>query len=398
MLQALLLLAFFLLVTAALVPAIVRIHPKIQPRHVYLLFGYHYLLTLVYYLYALSNPSDSKVYYAKVIRDYRGPDWSSFYGTSTTFIEFLGYPFIRFLGFSYESMMVLFSFFGFLGFLVYLIFLYEQLHFRPRIFGLDARLFVLFLPNFHFWSASFGKGSVIFLGIGLVIFSLSRLSSRWLWLGLGMALTYHVRPHIMFVLLASMAMGYILSGAKIPVAQKATVVLLACVGLFFVYEDVMQLTGLDEDFLLNSDSLTERAIDLQRATSGIDISQYSLIEKLLTFLYRPLFFDAPGALGVFVSAENVVYILLTAMLFRRGGWRFIWRADALIKTCLFAFLTVSVALAQISSNLGLAIRQKSQVMMLLLFIVLKFLDVQQGMVLRQHRERKKRLAMVKDLE
>jgi hypothetical protein len=49
-------------------------------------------------------------------------------------------------------------------------------------------------------------------------------------------------------------------------------------------------------------------------------------------------------------------------------------SNFLVKTALFSFLTVTIALAQISGNLGLAIRQKSQVMILFLFVVVTFLD------------------------
>jgi hypothetical protein len=92
-------------------------YPFINSALLKRLFYYHVLLSFAYYLYALYNPSDSVYYYHKVIWDYRGDTWFSFYGTSTPFIEFIGYPFIRYLYFSYEAVMALFSFFGFLGFI-----------------------------------------------------------------------------------------------------------------------------------------------------------------------------------------------------------------------------------------------------------------------------------------
>ena len=46
----------------------------------------------------------------------------------------------------------------------------------------------------------------------------------------------------------------------------------------------------------------------------------------------------------------------------------------MVKSALFSFLTVSIALAQISGNLGIAIRQKSQVMLLFLFVIISYLD------------------------
>ncbi len=93
----------------------------------------HIFLSIAYYLYALSNPSDSLAYYRKVLRHYRGDYWGDFYGTSTTFIEFVGYPFIHYLDFHYEDMMVLFSFLGLLGFLFMMKVVEERIKFPHKI-------------------------------------------------------------------------------------------------------------------------------------------------------------------------------------------------------------------------------------------------------------------------
>src|SRR5690606_2866515 len=90
----------------------------------------------------------------------------------------------------------------------------------------------------------------------------------------------------------------------------------------------------------------------------------------------PLFLDAPGILGIIVSFENLFYLFFFAQLVRKGGLKYLFRSDAVVKTSLLTFLGISFALAQISGNLGLAMRQKSQVMLLMLFVIVKFLDEQ----------------------
>jgi hypothetical protein len=381
--QAIIILFLFLAITMIAAPSLCKRYPVVKPKTIYYLFFYHYLFATIYYLYALFNPSDSKGYFAKIMTNYRGPDWFSFYGTSTTFIEFLGYPLIRFVGLTYESMMVLFSYFGFMSFCFFLVFFRENMKTQVKLFKMDAVLFIMFLPNFHFWTASFGKGSIISLGMALVFFSFRHVRSRFLYLLIGSLIVYHVRPHVMFIILVALVLGYLFSGSKIPIVQKVFIVACAGVVLAFIFEDVLVMTGLDEDFLNDSLSLSERAKDLQRATSGVDISNYNFFEKLFTFLYRPLFFDAPGLLGLFVSVENVIYLVLTAKLFQSGSLKFLWNSDAMVKTSLIAFIAVSIALAQISGNLGLAIRQKSQVMILLMFVILKFMDERNLAVIRK---------------
>lgn len=340
------------------------------------LFFYHLLLSFAYYGYVIFNPSDSKGYYAKILMNYRGDTWGSFYGTSTTFIEFLGYPFVVFFGFSYEAVMALFSFIGFLGFIYIYIFFRETIKFRHSFLGFDLLTIICFLPNLHFWSSSFGKGSVIFFGISLFFYGLSKIRSRIIPIIVGGLIIYHVRPHVMLVILVSAAVSFIFSSRGIRISLRMLALSACFIAFFFIYRDVLTLVGIGEDEAFSEGlNLTHRAKELTKATSGVDITSYSLPMQIFTFLYRPLFIDAPGLLGIIVSFENVFYLLITLRLFTSlKGIRFLVTGNFLTKTAFLSFFTVSIALAQIAGNLGLAIRQKSQVMILFMFVILSFLD------------------------
>ena len=227
----------------------------------------------------------------------------------------------------------------------------------------------------HFWSSSFGKGSVIFMGIALFFYGISRIRSRYITIAIGGFIIYHVRPHIMLVMLASSAIGFVFTNKGISVPLRLAFIASVGVAFFFIYRDVFSLVGIDEqEFVTQGLDLTHRATELSKATSGVDITNYSLPMQLFTFLYRPLFIDAPGVLGLIVSFENVFYVFVTFHLLSLKGARFLIGGNFLVKTAFFSFLTVSIALAQVSGNLGLAIRQKSQVMMLFLFVVVALLD------------------------
>jgi hypothetical protein len=353
-------------------------YPSIDAPFLKKLFFYHLLLFFAYYTYVMFSPSDSKWYYQKVVLDFRGETWGSFYGTSTTFIEFIGYPFIKYLGFSYEAMMALFSLFGFLGMIYLYLFYKENIRFKHKLFGFNLLPLFFLLPNLHFWSSSFGKGSVILLGIGLYFFGLSNLRARYAAMIIGSIIIYHVRPHIMLVMLISTVIAFVFSAKNMGGGMRVIFLIAAVAAFFFIYRDVMKLVGIDEDEpVKQSFTLTHRATELSKATSGVDITTYSLPMQLFTFLYRPLFIDAPGALGIFVSFENVFYLLITVIfLGRLSGWKFLLTSSFLVKSAFLSFFTVALALAQISGNLGLAIRQKSQVMLLFLFVVISFLDQQ----------------------
>lgn len=93
-------------------------------------------------------------------------------------MHFISFPFIKTLGFSYEACMVFFGYLGFIGWsLVYTTFL-ERTSFNHYInisgFKINLLTLIIFLPNNHFWSASLGKGALIILGIGLVLYGLSK--------------------------------------------------------------------------------------------------------------------------------------------------------------------------------------------------------------------------------
>jgi hypothetical protein len=355
-----------------------RSHPLVDRGLMRNLYFFHILLSLAYYMYVLFSPSDSKFYYQKILMNFRGDSWFSFYGSSTTFIEFVGYPFIKFMGFSYEAIMTLFSFFGFMGFLYFYAFFKENIKFKHEFYGYDLLTLIFFLPNLHFWSASFGKGALIFFGIGLFFYGIGNIKKRFIEIALGALIIYHVRPHVMLVILVSTAIGFVFSTAGINRSVRILFLIVSTMAFFFIYRDVLSLVGISENETIGQGlNLSHRAKELSGATSGIDISNYSLPMQVFTFLYRPLFFDAPGLLGIIVSFENVFYLLITLkMVLGLKGVKYLISAPFQVKSAFLSFITVSIALAQVSGNLGLAIRQKSQVMILFMFVIISFLDAQ----------------------
>jgi hypothetical protein len=352
-----------------------RTYPVANPRIFNLLILFHFLMAFVYYLYATFNLSDSRQYYFVVQNYLHGTGWFDYYGVSTAFIHFIAFPFIIFANFSYEAMMLLFAWFGLLGFFFFYIVLKERLRYPHKLLGYDLLILILFLPNLHFWSGSLGKGSLIFLGFGLFFFALNNLQNRWFYGIIGATIIYHVRPHILFIVLIASAWGFVFSSRGISFSLRLLVIMISIGAFYYIKEDVLALTGIDEENILeNATTLDTRAKELMKANSGVDISSYSLPFKLFTFWFRPLFIDAPGILGLIVSFENLFYLIVFSKILKPGFFEFVRKSDHVVKASAVTFLGVSFALAQISGNLGIAMRQKSQVMILLMFIILKFMD------------------------
>src|SRR5690606_24774360 len=128
------------------------------------MFFMHALMCTIYILYAAATTSDSFQYFHTASGT---TDWFSLWGTSTTFIYFLAWPFAYLFGLSYLSVMFIFSYFGYLAVVWFYCTARENVK-LPAVWGsLSLVELVFLLPNLHFWSSSLGKGAVISFGLAL---------------------------------------------------------------------------------------------------------------------------------------------------------------------------------------------------------------------------------------
>ncbi|NJB86675.1 hypothetical protein GGR26_002452 [Lewinella marina] len=350
-----------------------------QLRHskgvLYGAFAFHLLMFTVYYLYTANNASDSFAYYNTASTMRYGEDWGNYYGVSTYFINFLSFPLVQYLGFSYEGVMLLFSLFGFIGIFYFYLFVTEGIVHRHRLFGIDFIMLLLFLPNMHFWSVSLGKGSVVLMGMGMLFYALNNIGRRVVVLLLGGLIVFHVRSHVLLVILASSVVASIFSSKGIKGWQKLIIVAVSLAAISPVLSTFLDYAGLEEaDSQEIASWQSHRTNDLSNATSGVDLENYSQPMKIFTFLFRPLFIDSPNAMGLIVSVENLFYLIFFLKCLSPTFFRYFPRSPWIVKVSFIAFLGVSIALAQISANTGIAIRQKSQVMYLFLFVFLAYAD------------------------
>lgn len=338
------------------------------------LYLYHMLFWLIYYIVASFSPSDSKKYFG--FTSTYNQSWFSLFEAGTSFMYFLAYPFTNVLGFNYAVAMVLFAWFGYIGFLYFYAFFEENLKVPVKIKGYKVVTLLLFLPNMHYWTSSLGKGAVVFVGIAMFAYAMKEPQRRLLTLLAGSFIVYFVRPHVFLFLALGSGVGYFTGRKNVPFYQKAMVCVAFIVGGVALYDQVVAFAGLNEENVLSSfETYTSEQSDrLEEGGSGVDINSYPLPLKLFTFWFRPLFFDVGNPLGYYVSIENVFYLYLTAQLFDKDFIPYLKRSTALVKMSLVTFLSSSVALSFVMGNLGIVIRQKSQVMYFLFFVIVSFME------------------------
>ncbi len=347
-----------LLITAYIIKGISNKFNVHSESYLWLLFGMHVLLTVGYAVYAAQTTSDSIAYFAK---SRAAVHWFDVWGIGTPFIQFLAWPFANVLSLSYYSCMIIFAFFGYIAILLFYITARENIKLEPSWLSFTAIELVFLLPNLHFWSASLGKGAVILLGLGLFTYGLSRFNRRFIPMIFGGLLTFMIRPHILFTVIVSIMLGVILTSSGIKTYLRWIIFLAAGIIFLYISDDVLKFADTETLDFTASSSLNHRAAELSKSTTGVDIQNYGLFMKMFTFWFRPLFFDGQGALGIFVSFENMIYLYMFYVVVKKGistwgdwnGW---------FRICLFFFLFASFALAQVTGNLGIAMRQKAQLM------------------------------------
>jgi hypothetical protein len=193
---------------------------------------------------------------------------------------------------------------------------------------------------------------------------------------------YMIRPPVMLFVLSGVMVGLLTGREKLGVGTR---IILVLASLAFLYSASTTILG-----VINIDSNSENVVDdfqdyataqsdrlESSAGSGVAMQSYPLPFKFFTFWFRPLFVDSPGILGLFSSAENLVYLLLFLKICNLRFIGFIRKAPYMVKMSAITFLFASYAMTFVMSNLGIIMRQKTMVMYFGFFVVYYFLAEEQ---------------------
>ena len=326
-------------------------------------------------LYAANRGSDSFEYYKSAANI--GSDWDFLSYTGTRFIDNFSAFFIQF-GLSYTTMMLLYAWFGYVGFVYAYLFFKENITVPVTVFKkYDLLTLLLFLPNMHFWTVSIGKGSLIFMGLMMFTYAVKIPKKRLLLLIIGGFFVYMIRPAVILFVLVGVLAGLLTGKEKMSPAIRFIAIIAALVFLYAARTTILGVANLQnsENVIADFQNFSSVASDRLEgsAGSGVAMNSYPLPLKLFTFWFRPLFFDSPSVVGIFSSAENLVYLLLFFKICNRRFLKFIRRAPYMVKMSAITFILSSFALTFVMSNLGIIMRQKSMVMYFGFFVIYYFL-------------------------
>lgn len=336
------------------------------------LFYFHLLFSLLFALYILVNGGDA-VGYWRSLREYEEPDFSvwSLYENGTPFIRFLVYPFSHLLQLSFWTGSLMFSLLGFIGFLFLFLTFKRTLTCNPHIWGVKLFPLILFLPNMHFWSGGVGKDTLMFLALNIFIFSLTAPLKNIPGFIFSFYLAFYIRPHIALLMVVGFGFSMLTSLKGLSLFWRLIFFSTSIALFIFIAPSVFDFIKVDSGEISQIEEISvNRAKGLVKASVGsaIDITNYSMTLRIITFLFRPLFFDAPNLFGIIISFENLFYVLLAFSLFLPSNWKTLFRLPTHLKAALFVVASTAYFLSSTLSNLGLVLRQKNMVMFMFVLI------------------------------
>jgi hypothetical protein len=353
------------------------------------LYWFHVAFFVIYFIYGLVNRSDSYEYYFDALNIWES--WGSQFRSGTVFISFFSAPLVN-IGLSFLSVSFIFSWMGYIGFVYAYVYFKENIPIDVKVFGrFDLLTLLLFLPNMHFWTASIGKGSMIFMGLMLFTYAVKFPQKRIFTLIIGGFFIYMVRPHVMLFVLVGVMVGILAGRGKMSIGIKLLIIVASIGFLAAASSSILAVAKIEntENVVDDFENFTgATAAKLQSsADSGVSMSNYPLPFKLFTFWFRPLFIDSPGLVGQFSSIENLIYLLLFAKIINMRFVRFILKAPYMVKMSAIVFLLSSFALTFVMSNLGIIMRQKSMVMYFGFFVIYYFLGLEKWKYLEKMKQK-----------
>ena len=312
----------------------------------------HVASAYIYYLYVQTNDADTKLYYYDEYAFFENG-----FGLGTMFIVYVTQSVLETIGGSYLDYFFLYQALGVWGLALVFRSMEEtatalNTPMPPLIYGL------MFLPGLYFWTAAIGKDAPLFLACAMVVWSSFRLSSRWVWFGLAIAIMLCIRMHVALITVVGLSLALV-AGRGVPNIARVMLAVAAVIGGVFLFTTLqaelrVDLTSLDSiaDFVEGQTSAATRGVDNSLANS-------SFLVKLLSLLYRPFFVDSGGAFGLVASVQNVVMIAITFLLFR--NFRLLaelFRGSLAIRFATIHFVLMYLMLAVMYYNVGLGLRQR----------------------------------------
>lgn len=334
--------------------------------YVTLLYLMHVAVSIVYFWRAQVNIADSAMYYHDPARAYEDG-----FGLGTQAIIYITQFIKTTVGGTYLDFYLLFQPIGFLGIAI-LLRAFEEIHDELRLPHYRYLYALVTIPSLHFWSSALGKDGPFLLAVSLALWASMRLPGRAKALVAALLLMLMIRPHIALVAVAALSLATVV-GRGIPIYVRGGLFLVAAVGTGIAVSALESAYSID---VTSSESIGQqferRDNVLQSDEAGASAVNASFPVRLLSLLFRPLFFDADELFALFASFESAFLIVMVLVLLIRFRELFrLFRNVFFARYAVIFGFALTIFLALSYWNVGLGLRQKWSMMMpmyLVLFV------------------------------
>lgn len=326
---------------------------------------YHFLFGVVYYFVTRNGGGDAWGYWMQG----KSLNTTAFTKTimsedGTLFMIALNFIPAGLLGMPFFANTMFYSMLGALGMSFLFVFILRTIPYNSKLYGYYLFPLILFLPNLHFWSSGVGKDTVLFLCIAMFAYGLMKPIKRTPLLLVSILISLAIRPHIAFMLILSFGMAYFLGG-KISFYQRILFsAVFIGIGIVLVPK-VLEFVSMEE---LSMNEFSAFAKDqtalLNRSHTGsaINAASYSFPARVLTFLFRPFFFDARSFMGLISSFDNLILVALFIKILANRPIKAFKAAPFIIKGLVIFFICGVFAFSMSLGNVGIMIRMKNMFM------------------------------------
>ena len=336
----------------------------------FLLLSILHLAITIYYWYAsIFTLADATFYYGTIYST--KASWLSNLKQGIYTVFFFLYPLVKYLNLSYLGCYLIFSLIGLTGY-YYIISAIFYLANKYNLVIKRSHFYLLLLPGLHYWNVAIGKDSLIFFFIVMLMNGIIR--RRFFFIILGVVGIGFIRSHILLLFLLGYIIGNLVINKRITIVQKGIGILFSFGVLVFFLPLVLERISLGSTQLDSIQEFIGYRLDRNqgRATS-VDMSNANMITKIVSYLFRPLFFDADNILTLLSSIENCVWIYMVVSIVKNIKFKLVEiQSSGVYSTLFFSFLVPVIASSYLLSNLGIAVRQKT--MFFPLIIVMLFLS------------------------
>lgn len=317
-----------------------------------LLYAWHTLFCLVYAWYAVYDGGDANMYYRMSLSH------DLVFRVGTVGVVYLTSFFSQGLGLSFIGVFLVYNIIGYIGLLAFYASL-KAVTAHKELYIQQLVLLIIFLPSVSFWSSAIGKDAISFTSTALALWSSMQLKNRLPLMVSAILMMLLVRPHMAGLIVIGLSVSFVLH-ANVSILQRIVFGFLSLGAAVVIVPFALEYAGVgndsDVDTLLTY--VEGRQAYNQTGGGGVDISQMSLPMQLITYMFRPLPFEARSIFQLVSSMDNLILLYL----FFVGGWAIAKGRKSPFgenRTFLWTYALLAwLILAMTTANLGISARQK----------------------------------------